>query len=352
MMSWRNMIWLRMKRQNLYEAVGRNEYETLFRNMSPVPTMYWTRPGDPPTLPSHADFDDYEYNTRCRARRELLKGRFGGGTIAYVTKEDMELFGCLYQKEISRYTQTQSEIIELFEQEGPMNIKLIKELTGLLVKAISPQLHKLQEAFVVYEDQLDNEWDRGWYLFKSEFPEIDLSRYTKKEALKRLLPRVFHLMVFADDEQLKSYYRLPVKQISEAVRELVQEGALVEIIIEGKKGYMRPEDITYLESNTLDPYEPKIILIQKNDFLARAYADRMKSAFPADWDSLYYILVDGEFHGIVAGRFRFGPHDVEDIMLDLSEYEKRERREEIIEAVYQIFDKDSSPIKRYCGHAM
>jgi hypothetical protein len=34
-----------------------------------------------------------------------------------------------------------------------LTIQQIKEDTGLLVKEITPVLHRLQEAFLVYEDQ-------------------------------------------------------------------------------------------------------------------------------------------------------------------------------------------------------
>ncbi|MHB8131697.1 MAG: DNA glycosylase AlkZ-like family protein, partial [Mobilitalea sp.] len=172
MLTWLDITALRMKRQYLLSPVRKEDYDQLFMNMSPVPPMYWTAPGDPPTLPSHADIDDYDYNSIRRSKRSLLKGRFAGGSIAYVTEEDLEVFACLYQKEITCFSQIQSELLELLKQEGPMNIGLMKELTGLLVKEITPALHKLQEAFIVYEDQLDNEGDRGWYLFESELTEV------------------------------------------------------------------------------------------------------------------------------------------------------------------------------------
>lgn len=37
----------------------------------------------------------------------------------------------------------------------------MNEETGMLVKEITPVLHRLQEAFLIYEDQYDGEWDRG-----------------------------------------------------------------------------------------------------------------------------------------------------------------------------------------------
>jgi hypothetical protein len=349
MITWSEIIALRMKRQYLLSPVDRQDYDQLFINMSPVSTMYWTTPGDPPTLPGHADFDDYAYNSSRRSRRELLKGRFGGGSIAYVTEEDLEVFACLYRKEPSEFSPIQMELLELLNQEGPMNIGMMKELTGLLVKEITPALHKLQEAFLVYEDQLDNEGDRGWYLFNSEFPEVDLERYSKVQALKNVLPRVANLLVFCDEEMLKSYYRLPLKLIKEAVRELVNDEILIPIQVEGNNGYFLMKEKELLQTETFPVIEPKVILLQRNDLLVKAYADYLKVTYLSEWDALYYLLIDGVFHGVVVGRFKFGPHVIEDIVLDIDETEKIRRREEILVAVYEVFDREDSPVKRYCG---
>jgi hypothetical protein len=338
-----------MKRQHFLSPVNQENYDQLFLNMSPVPTMYWTEPGVPPTLPMHVDFDDYAYNSTRRAKRHLLKGRFGGGSIAYVTKEDLELFACLYRKDLTELSPIQMELLELLKQEGPMNIGFMKELTKLLVKEITPALHKLQEAFLIYEDQLDNDGDRGWYLFDSEFPEVNLERYTKQEALKMVLPRVAQLLVFFDVEMLKSYYKLPLKLIKDAVSELVAEGAFVPVTVEGRNGYMRSEERDLIQSNAFAKPEPKVLLLQRNDFLVRAYSNYLKEAYPSEWDALYYLLVDGEFHGVVVGRFKFGPHVLEDIIVDLEVKERMSRREEILEAVYEVFDREDSPAKRYNG---
>ena len=73
----------------------------------------------------------------------------------------MELFAGLYRKPW-KPDDTQELILALIDREGPLNIGLIKEMTGLLVKQITPALHKLQESFVLFEDQFDGEWDREW----------------------------------------------------------------------------------------------------------------------------------------------------------------------------------------------
>ena len=356
MLKYTDLIKLRMKRQNLSQPVDSSGYDALFRDMSPVPTTYWCEPGSPPTLPLHTDLEDYSYNSVRRSGREILKGRFAGGTIGYVAAEDLEQFACLYRKEISGFTTVQRELLELFRQEGPMNIGSLKELTGYLVKEISPALHRLQEAFLVFEDQVDKEWDRGWYLFEGEFPEVDLNRYSKKEALKLLLPRAARLLVFFNEELLKSYYRLPGKLIKETVAELQAEGLILPAVIDGQKGYLLKEDEALLkQEDDQDKQEnitriiPSTLMLQRNDFLVRAYAEELKEKFKSEWDSLYYLLIDGEFHGAVMGKFKFGPHVIEDIVLDLPEKELHERKEEILEAVYTVFDPVASKANRYNG---
>lgn len=349
MLTWNDILSLRLQRQHLQSAVSREHYDQFYLDMSPVPTRYWTAPGDPPTLPAHVDFDDYDYNSCRRAKRDLLKGRFAGGSIAYVTKEDLELFACLYKKEMLEFTPIQAELLELLRQEGPMNIQLMKELTGLLVKEITPALHKLQEAFILYEDQLDNEGDRGWYLFESEFPEVDINRYTKLQALKQVLPRAARLLIFSNEELLKSYYRLPMKLIKEAIFELVEEKVLLPVTLEERSGYLLMEDKGLLQQELVIAVEEKVVLLQRNDFMVRAYAEHLKEAFPSEWDVLYYLLIGREIHGAVVGRFKFGPHIIEDIVLDLSTDEQVKWQEDILTAVYEVFDQEASPVKRFAG---
>lgn len=95
----------------------------------------------------------------------------------------------MYRKPLTKPTEIQWEILHLIEQAGPFTIQQIKEETGYLVKEITPVLHRLQEAFLIYEDQYDGEWDRGWYIFTEMFPDCDLERYSRKDALKVVLRR-------------------------------------------------------------------------------------------------------------------------------------------------------------------
>ena len=157
------IISLRMERQCLIKKADESEYINLYRDMQPGQNVYWNGFGEPPTLSFRADFNDIEFNRERQLKRELIKGRFSGGNLGWIVPEDMELFVGLYRKPLTKPTADQSTILELIETSGPLTIQQIKEETGLLVKQITPILHRLQEAFLIYEDQYDGEWDRAPY---------------------------------------------------------------------------------------------------------------------------------------------------------------------------------------------
>jgi hypothetical protein len=337
-------ISLRFERQHFLRPADVIQYNRYFRDVSPVNTVGWCEPGRPPEMPPHASFDDAAYNFLLRSDRKILKGRFGG-RVGYVTADDLQLFSCLYRRPIDRMTAIQHEFFELLRTEGPLNIGTIKEITGIAAKRITPVLHRLQEAFLLFEDQADNEGDRAWYIFEDEFPHIDLNMYTQIEALKIILPRFARRAVFFTCENAKRFYALPAKNISCAINCLVGEGTLVQAELDGTSGYVLKDDLYILTENTLPPVPPSVIAVQRNDFIARCSDYNPGS----DWDTLYYLLIDGDIAGAVCGRFRFGPHDIEDIVLNLPDGECMRRKNEILDAVYTVFDFAKSPYKRYCG---
>ena len=183
---------LRMERQHLLTPANETEYDALYRDLQPGQNVYWNGFGQPPTLSFRADFDDLVYNKSRQFRRELIKGRFAGGNLGWILPEDLELFAALYRKPLKNATMTQQMLLERIEMSGPYTIGQLKEESGLLVKEITPALHRLQEAFLIYEDQYDGEWDRGWYRFGEFFSDFSLDRYTKTEALKIVLRRFAH----------------------------------------------------------------------------------------------------------------------------------------------------------------
>lgn len=333
MMDQRKIISLRMIRQHFVEAADRAEYDALYRDMQPGMNVYWNGFGEPPTLSFRAGFDDISYNRQRQFRRELVKGRFAGGNLGWIVPEDMELFMALYRKPLKEMTEDQRAVMEMIAQQGPSNIQRMKEETGLLVKQITPALKRLQEAFEVYEDQYDGEWDRGWYRFSEMFPEADPGRYTRREALKIVLMRFAYRQVWFDGEMARSFYKLPAKEIRAALADLTEEGGLTE----AEGGYVRSEDIPYLKEHEPVPMA-FVHAVHRNDFLYKSNEhwlkpkyEEMCASLPYDHELLQYLLIDGEFGGVTVGHFRNGPYDLNDVICDRED--AAARMEEIICAV-------------------
>lgn len=237
-------------------------------------------------------------------------------------------------------------MLELISQSGPFNIQQLKEDTGLLVKQLTPILHRLQEAFLIYEDQYDGEWDRGWYKFEEMFPDANLERYTKHEAIKTVLKRFAYRHVLFDAQMAKSFYKLPEKDIKSAVKALIDENILAEC----EQGYILKADLELLPN-----YQAKdisgILVIHRSDFLVKSNEHNLKKMVDSllnnpdyDHETLQYLFIDGEFHGATLGHFRYGPYDMNDIVCDLPDAE--ERKEEIIKAVLELEEnRDCKPLR-------
>jgi hypothetical protein len=163
----------RLGRQRLVNPVRTaDEYMALFRQLQPVSPVYFSRPGDPPTLVHRAALDDRAITADWRRKRTIVKGRFLGGTIGYVFSEDMAFYANAFQRPLARLSEAQELIYNTLLHVGPLTPRQLKEETGLLNKEIMPVLHRLQEAFLVYEDQVDEDWERAWHVFSQEWPAI------------------------------------------------------------------------------------------------------------------------------------------------------------------------------------
>lgn len=335
-MDNKKIISLRMERQCFINKADETEYIDLYRDTQPGQNVYWNGFGQPPTLTFRAGFNDIEFNRDRQKDRKLIKGRFAGGNLGWIMPEDLELFVALYRKPLTKPTELQLKLLELIENAGPFNIQQIKEETGLLVKEITPILHRLQEAFLIYEDQYDGEWDRGWYKFREIFPDVNTEKYTRLEALKIVLQRFAYRLVWFDTAMAKSFYKIPEKEIKLAVAELEKDGILASVDC----GYILQSDM-----EVLNEYEPKpmnfVYAIHRNDFLYKANEQMLKEWIKPlvenleyDHEPLQYLLIDGEFHGASVGHFRNGPYDLNDIVCDLTDSE--ERKEEIIEAIKAV----------------
>ena len=116
---------------------------------------------------------------------------------------------------------------------GPVTPQQIKEKTRLLNKQIMPALHRLQEAFLVYEDQKDSDWERGWYDFATEWPEIDPAAEPWESAASQVLLRFLRGHVFATFEQLRDWSQWPAHRLKSLVADLEQRHALLALTVEG-----------------------------------------------------------------------------------------------------------------------
>lgn len=332
----KKILSLRMERQSLLKKADKNKYVELYRDTQPGQNVYWNGFGQPPTLTFRADFNDIEFNRERQFKRELIKARFGGGNLGFIEAEDLELFYAVYNKPLTKPTELQQQIFELIKNSGPFNIQQIKEESGLLVKQITPILHRLQEAFLIYEDQFDGEWDRSWVEFSEMFPNADTKKFSKTEALKILLKRFAYRLVWFDSDMAKSFYKVPIKDIKEAINQLLTEGTL----IQSDTGFILKSDAELLKS-----YEPKqinsVYAIHRNDFLYKSHEHILKDTIKKltnglsyDCEPLQYLLIDGEFHGASVGHFRNGPYDLNDIVCDIPEAHKR--KDEIVKAVSEV----------------
>ncbi len=342
-----NVISLRLERQFLSRKANQQEYLALYRDTQPGQNVYWNGFGDPPSITFRADFDDMEFNRKRQHDRSLIKGRWQGGNLGWIQREDLELFaGLVIGSGAKALRPTDEKILNLIKQEGSMNIALMKELTGLLVKEITPILHRLQESLLIYEDQFDGEWDRAWYLFPEMFPNVDIHRYTRTEALMIILKRFSYRNVLFDVEMARSFYKLPAKDIKLAVQNLVKDGTLVSY----DDSYILQSDLEVLQNRTHNKMPPSVFVLHRNDFLVKSNEHWLKERYKqSDCDILQYILIDGEFSGAVVGKFKNGPYILNDVVLDLSDTAKQQRRDEIINAIYQVNDPQHSPLQRYCN---
>lgn len=352
---------LRLERQRLLVQANEDDYDELFRAMSPVHTLYWTEPGAPPLLMRRASFDDLSYNQARRAGRKILKGRYQNGSVGYVDERDLELYACAYRKGIPSLGFEDLAICDLLLKEGPMTINDIKRATGLFAKYIKPALLKLQQAFLVFEDQIDNDWDRAWYAFESEFPDVDPDRYGRTEAIEIIIKRFASLSVAACAESVKSFYGFNSAETGAAIKALAESG---EISFLGDDGFFcLREDEEIVNGGGAAALPKKVFLLHRSDFWVKSEEYLLKKRFAygrrkrgdaeaadgdggAPSDVLYYVVIDGEISGAVLGRFKFGPHLVEDVVVAEG---ARCDRDEILEAVCEIFDKESSPAKRFNG---
>jgi hypothetical protein len=303
-----SIIKLRLIRQGLIQPFNHREYDGLFRDASPVPTKYWTMPGDPPLLTLRSDFDESQHNNNLRANRTIIKGRFQKGNVGYIFSDELAIHRAVYQKPIARFNHAETTLLELLRHEEALSIGQMKEITGWLAKDIAPVLHSLQAAFLVYEDQRDGDWERRFFLTEREFPDQSEQRISAEEATSILLRRALYRFVWMDETMVRDLLQIPKKDIVSTFQALIEQG----IVIGYESGYLLAEDEAKIQVRN-EPVQG-IWCLNRNDWLVRAHQSKLKQQFkPSDGDVLYYLLIDGIFQGFVSGAFKNGPFEARSI---------------------------------------
>ncbi|MFH1569122.1 MAG: crosslink repair DNA glycosylase YcaQ family protein, partial [Gemmatimonadota bacterium] len=210
-MTESQVLGLRAARQGLARPVrGEAGYRELFGRLQPVAPVFFSVPGSVPRLVHRTSFDDAETADRLRRRRELVKGRFGTGQIGYVLAADLEVYATAFRQVPARLGALERQVLEVLAATGPLSPRHLREEIGTLNKHLMPALHRLQRAFLVYEDQEDERWDRPWGLFASEWPDLELERQPWEVAAAAVVERFLEGYAFATEEQLRAWSGFPV----------------------------------------------------------------------------------------------------------------------------------------------
>jgi len=147
----------------------------------------------------------------------------------------------------------------------------------------------------------------------------------------------------ANVDMVKSFYKLPKKITEQAWSELLPEM----VRYDENGNFIFADDFKLLEAYSGEILKA-VYAMHRNDFLVKSNEYWLKEKYTHSYpDTLYYIMIDGEFHGAAVGKFRYTP-EVEDVILDLSTDEIAARKEEILQAVHVLCGANN-PIKRYQG---
>lgn len=348
-MNYESIKFLRLQRQHMIEPVDEEHYDQLFKNMSPVQTQFWIEPGSPPELLYRCEFDDALTNDMYRRDRTIIKGRFQGGNVAYCFLEDLPLFMAAYRKPIKSFSQQVEIVLNILKNEGAMDIDLIKEISGLLSKEIAKALQKLQKAFIVYEDQVDSERTRAFYILEDEFSNLDFRKYSREEAINEVIKRFIYMNVFVTIDMIKSYTKFTNKDIKLSMERLFEKDVIIEVDESFGQGFILTDDVEEIKRVKSDVPD-KVFILDLNDYLVKSNELILKDRFGrSELKTLHYVMKKGEIVGRVLGYFRYGPNDLEDIEVDVENDKILEYKHEIIKALEETYSGQETKLKKYCG---
>ncbi len=345
------ILFERLHRQGLLTPIENRSdeeaYIQLFRALQPVAPVHFTRPGEPPKLVHRTNFDDSVLAGQMRETNQIVKGRFLGGRVGYVLQEDLNMYATVFRKPLTKAKPIHDEIMETIRGAGGISKEQLKEILPISGGEVSKELQRMQEAFLVYEVQMDTDWDTGWFEFSTEWFEIKEDQDVLEHHTSLVILNFIKAFVFATVGQVKSWTQLNNRLIKKTIQVLLQEKKIIEVEIdELGKGYMLVDDIAKIcQDNELPKH---VFMLDKSDFLVRANIDELKEQYKGH-EVLHYLLIDGEFKGVVTGHWRIGPYDIDDVILEIDPLLAEIRREEFIEAIRKIYPENTTKIIKFNG---
>jgi hypothetical protein len=130
--------------------------------------------------------------------------------------------------------------------------------------------------------------------------------------------------------------------------QMLAQGLIAEVSVdELGAGYVLREEQALPAADAAE----SVLMLHKADPLVKAHATELKATF-GHVETLQYMLVDGEFKGAVAGHWRIGPHDVDDVVMLLDDQECARRRQAALSAVARVYSPPRSRVLKYCGDSI
>jgi len=286
-----------------------------------------------------------EVAERIRRNRLVFKARFQGGRVAYVPIAEVPLFIAAYQKERTLTLEAQA-VLETLEREGPLHKPDIAELSGVKGSELSKELQKLQQAFLVYEEQLETEWDNPWYHLEREQGDWLANLPDARDARLEIMRRFTEAYVATRVDEAKAWSGFPKREVADCLEALVTAGHLSKVNIDGwGERYI----VTNIEDSELQA-EKTVAILDPGDPLVVTQTQKLKESFP-NLPVLKYVYIDGEVRGLATGRWGINPYDVDDVVVP-EEARDGTIRDEIIEKLRRHFPYPRQRVLRFAGEKL
>jgi Winged helix DNA-binding domain len=321
-----------------------SDYLEIVRALAPMRPPSYEFPGTPVCLHDrHIPSDgSSEKIVGERVRREglVVKSRFQHGNVGYVPSDEMPLFVGAFKKS-KGLSWDDSAVLETLQREGPLQKKDLGEMSGVKGKTLTAALQNLQANFLIFEQQLETEWDNPWGAIETEHPEWLEGVPEQFEARLEVIKRFTHAHVFSSAQEVKDWSGFTGKDVAMLLEELLRLGFLERALVDGWGEH-------YLATDFEDvPLEPHVAILDSGDFLTTAQVSYLKADYPK-MPVLKYVLIDGEICGLVEGRWGIKAFDVTDVHVP-----ERARegvlRLEIIEKLRRHFPYPAQRILKFAG---